>query len=49
MKRRFPWIEVVILIGPAVIFGLTYWQYKGAQKDLQKRDDELKQQYQPKK
>lgn len=48
MKRRFPWIEVVILIGLAVIFGLTYWQYKGAQKDLQKRDDELKQQYQPK-
>jgi hypothetical protein len=35
-RRRFPWFEVIILIGLAIIFGVTYWQYKGAQHDLQK-------------
>lgn len=35
-RRRIPWFEIVILIGLAIIFGVTYWQYKGAQQDLQK-------------
>ena len=35
-RRRFPLFEIVILIGLAIIFGVTYWQYKGAQRDLQK-------------
>jgi hypothetical protein len=48
MKRKFPWFEVVILIGLGVIFALTYWQYKGAQRDLEKHDEDLKQQYHPK-
>ena len=40
MKRKFPWFELVILIGLGVIFGLTYWQVKGAQRDLQQHDNE---------
>lgn len=48
MKHKFPWFEIVILIGLAVIFSVTYWQYKGAQRDLQKHNEELKQQYHPK-
>lgn len=35
-RRRFPIFEVVLLLGLALIFGLTYWQYQGAQRDLQK-------------
>lgn len=48
MKRKFPWFELIVLIGLGVIFSLTYYQFKGAQRDLQKHDDDLKQQYHPK-
>lgn len=30
-----------MLIGLAIIFGVTYLQYKGAQRDLQKHQDEM--------
>lgn len=48
MKSRVPWFEIVVLIGLAIIFGVTYWQYKGAERDLQKHDEDLQQQYHPK-
>jgi hypothetical protein len=35
-RHRFPWFEIVILIGLAIIFGVTYWQYRGAQNDYRK-------------
>ena len=47
-RRRFPWFEIVMLIGLAIIFGLTYWQYKGAQHDLQKHLEETQQPPPPK-
>ena len=40
-RRRFPLLEIVMLIGLALIFGLTYWQYKGAQRDFQKHQQEM--------
>ena len=41
-RNRFPWFEIVILVGLALIFGVTYWQYKGAQRDFQKHRDEAR-------
>ncbi len=39
--RRFPWLEIIMLIGLGIIFGVTFWQYKGAQRDLQKHQEEM--------
>jgi hypothetical protein len=39
-RPRFPWFEIVILIGLAIIFGVTYWHHRGAQRDLQKHLEE---------
>jgi hypothetical protein len=36
--KRFPfWFEIVLLIGLAVIFSVTYWQYKDAQAGIHAR------------
>lgn len=39
-RRRLPIFEIILLVGLAIIFGVTYWQYKGAQRDLQKHLDD---------
>ena len=40
-RRRSPLFEIIVLIGLGLIFGLTYWQYKGAQRDLQQHQQEM--------
>jgi hypothetical protein len=39
--KRFPfWLEITLLVGLAIIFGVTYLQYKAAQSDFQVHEHE---------
>jgi hypothetical protein len=41
--KRFPlWFEITLLIGLAIIFAVTFWQYQDAKKDFQHHEEEIK-------
>ena len=43
-RNRFPLLlEVTLLAGLAIIFGVTYWQYRDAKQSFKTHEEEMKQ------
>ena len=41
--KRFPlWFEITLLLGLAIIFAVTFWQYQDAKKAFQHHEEEIK-------
>jgi hypothetical protein len=43
-QNRIPlWLEMTLLTGLAIMFGVTYWQYQDAKQSFKTHEEEIKQ------